>query len=115
MAHLSREAAQEYSPRRKSWVQRGNTISPSGAQEESTGTPEREVSLAPGETGEADFVLGVGLEEFSAPHNVVSAWFLLIFLVLELVSTDREEVLPEMGWLSCLPVCARQLGSPFLS
>lgn len=30
---------------------------------------EREVSLAPGETGEADFVLGVGIEEFSAPHN----------------------------------------------
>jgi len=29
----------------------------------------REVKLAPGETAEADFVLGVGLEEFSAPHN----------------------------------------------
>ncbi len=30
---------------------------------------EREVSLATGETAEADFVLGVGIEEFSAPHN----------------------------------------------
>lgn len=30
---------------------------------------EREVSLASGETDEADFVLGVGIEEFSAPHN----------------------------------------------
>ena len=30
---------------------------------------ERDVSLAPGATGDADFVLGVGIEEFSAPHN----------------------------------------------
>ena len=30
---------------------------------------EREVTLAPGEKGEADFVLGVGIEEFSAPHS----------------------------------------------
>ncbi|MGH9642855.1 MAG: hypothetical protein ACRD3Q_10535, partial [Terriglobales bacterium] len=29
----------------------------------------RTVTLAPGETAEADFVLGVGLEEFSAPHS----------------------------------------------
>ncbi len=30
---------------------------------------EREVTLAPGETAAADFVLGAGIEEFSAPHN----------------------------------------------
>ncbi|HUM05076.1 MAG TPA: glycoside hydrolase family 125 protein [Terriglobales bacterium] len=30
---------------------------------------EREAKLNPGETAEADFVLGAGLEEFSAPHN----------------------------------------------
>ncbi|HEX8925868.1 MAG TPA: hypothetical protein VF786_08760, partial [Terriglobales bacterium] len=30
---------------------------------------EREVTLAPGEKGEADFVIGVGIEEFSAPHS----------------------------------------------
>lgn len=29
----------------------------------------RSVSLAAGETAEADFVLGTGIEEFSAPHN----------------------------------------------
>jgi hypothetical protein len=30
---------------------------------------QREVMVAPGETTEANFVLGVGLEEFSAPHS----------------------------------------------
>jgi len=30
---------------------------------------QREVTVAPGETTEANFVLGVGLEEFSAPHS----------------------------------------------
>ena len=29
----------------------------------------KEIKLAPNETTEADFILGVGLEEFSAPHN----------------------------------------------
>ena len=30
---------------------------------------ERQVTLAPGEKAEADFVIGVGIEEFSAPHS----------------------------------------------
>ncbi|MBZ5702089.1 MAG: glycoside hydrolase family 125 protein [Acidobacteriia bacterium] len=35
---------------------------------------QRSVDLGAGETAEADFVLGAGLEEFSAPHNAKALW-----------------------------------------
>lgn len=53
----------------------------------------REVTLAPGATEEANFILGVGLEEFSAPHNAKA--------LRELINRDGADKIIEQAAKWC--------------
>lgn len=73
-----------------------------GSQGATTGPPlatspeldaQRAVTLAPGQSAEADFVLGVGLEEFSASHNAKA--------LRELIDRDGAEGVIEQAAAWC--------------